>query len=178
MPDDIKQLNDAQAAVFKIQDMLKAIVSEKSQIGKEPINEFNILISNLDSLAEIFFKKFNGSYIEQIVTYGSIKTTTEICIALRDNLVSAHERHENPIAAERVIDKNYLDFTSVILGSLEKVYTAKKIDNEEYSNINGSVRIMFKRALEDRILKQGEIRFKNKASANLFADVINTKLDF
>ncbi len=170
---EITEIKNAQNSVFLIEDTLKDIIDRQGEITEKPIKQFDNLISNLDILSEIFFKRFENDFIKQTVTFGSIKTTSDICMSLRDNLSIAHKMGENPIAAERVIDKNYLGFISAILESLDKIYTTKTITNDESIAINESVKSIFKMSLDDKILEQSEIKFKNKESENLFIDAIN-----
>ena len=169
----ITEIKNAQDSVFLIEDTLKDIIERQGEITDKPIKEFDTLVSHLETLSNIFFKEFENDYIKQIVTFGSIKTTSEICKSLRDNLSMAHEIGENPIAAERVIDKNYLGFISAILDVLDKVYSTKTISSDENIAINESVKSIFKMSLDDRILQQTEIKFTSSDSESIFINAIN-----
>lgn len=170
---DLEQLKEIQQVVFRAEDMLKATISTNGKITPETIESFDNIISNFEALGDVFFKEFEKEYLKQIVTFGSISTTTEVCRGLRDNLANAHASGQNPIAAKQILDKNYLGFISALLRSLNEIYLSKSISDKDYLLINESVRNLFRLSIEDSLLKPSEIKFHSKESERAFTDTLN-----
>jgi len=168
----VVDIKNAQTSTYKIESSLEQIISVSGQITEEIIGEFDNLIKNFENLANIFFKKFENKYFNQIIAFGAIKTTSEICKGLKNNLIAGHKSGENPIVAEKIIDKNYMSYIAIILESLGKVYDVGEINNEEFMSINESVRNLFKNSVQDKILEEKKVQFANKASEEMFLSML------
>lgn len=160
----IKEIQEAQNYVLRIEESLMDIVSSRAKITKEPISEFNNLISKFGVIGDIFFEKFEGRHIDQTVTYGAISTASDICMGLKDNLESGMNAGRNPIEANKIIDKNYLLFYQIMLESLEKIYDENRISEENFIALNESIKNLVVISKEDKIYPEKVLKFKNKES--------------
>jgi hypothetical protein len=160
----IKEIKEAQDSVLRIEQLLIDIISRKAKIRKESIDEFNNLIRKLGVIADIFFEKFEGRHIDQIVTYGAISIATDICVGLKDNLEFGMNIGKNPIEAAKIIDKNYLLFYQIMLEALEKIYNENRISDENFTALNESIKNLVVISKEDRIYPEKVVKFKNKES--------------
>jgi len=168
----MEKIEEAQNSLFKIENTLKKIVLAKKEIGKEPILEFGNLITKFEDIGNIFFEKFNERFLEQIITFGAISTTADICKDLRDNLESSHERMENPIFAEKILDKNYLLFMQITLDSLNEIFENNEISNENFMMLNESIKNLVIISEQDGIYKIKEIKFTDEKNQQIFLEVL------
>ena len=108
--------------------------------------------------------------MEQITTFGSIITATRVCEDIKNNLYTAKERNENPIAAERLVNNNYLLYLQIVFDELVSIHNNNKMTKENFVNLNEYIRTLLSLAKNDGILSEQQISLSGE---DLRATIIN-----
>jgi phage FluMu protein gp41 len=171
----LTKIDETEKLIFISVDKIKEDISNK-KITDLSIQNFEVLSKNFKEIGDFFFHQFEGKLEDQIITYGSAMSSSEICLLLRDNLADAKSIEQNPIAAERILSRNYLMFLQFILNSFKNIKKTSKISREDLNTINESVRSLVRLTEEDGIYQEPELKFKNNESQEiLFALLKDSK---
>ncbi|MDD5331484.1 MAG: hypothetical protein PHE43_01515 [Candidatus Nanoarchaeia archaeon] len=165
-------LDQSENLIFHIDELLKKSIEQK-EISPQVIECFDKLAKDFEEMGNVFFNKFDQKMMDQIITFGAAITTKDICLNLKDNLTNAKMAHQNPIAAKRILDRDYLVFIRLIIDSLKNIYDSNKIENECFVTLNDSIRILIKLSKEDAIYKEDRILFSNKEGEEILVKVLN-----
>lgn len=167
-----EQLERLESKVLETEELINRNISA-GKITPETVKSFEELEKSFAVSAENFYSHFKGDLLQQTITYGASKTTGEVCGALKTNLQTAKDRHDNPIAAERVINRRYLFYIGAVVSSLKSVSEMNKLDRAEYVLINESVRTLLHLATGDNVLTQETIPNANPQTSAAIANVLN-----
>jgi len=127
--------------------------------------------------ADITSGKITPATIDQFKTLhegmmaAADETTAKLCKGISENLKSAKNRGDNPIAAERLVERKYLFYLQLVISGLKITHKTKAISNENYNLINDSLRTLVRLADEDNIYRP-ELT-ENEAVETAVANAIN-----
>ncbi|OIO28328.1 hypothetical protein COX86_01455 [Candidatus Micrarchaeota archaeon CG_4_10_14_0_2_um_filter_60_11] len=141
------------------------------KITPATIDQFKTLHEGMMAAADEFYTTLQHNLTAQIIAYGASETTAKLCKGISENLKSAKNRGDNPIAAERLVERKYLFYLQLVISGLKITHKTKAISNENYNLINDSLRTLVRLADEDNIYRP-ELT-ENEAVETAVANAIN-----
>ena len=166
------ELEKLEHKVLETEESINENISS-GEITSNTLTHFKELQQKLQDVAEAFYVRFSSNLLSQTVTYGASTTTSRICGALKNNLDGAKERGDNPIAAERLIERKYLFYVQTVISGLKSISETNTINRENYVLVNDSVRVLTHLAKNDQLIVSDSNTMLTPSASEAIANVLN-----
>lgn len=165
------QLSNVRESIVNLDKHLQESISSK-KISPTLVNEFDSLSEEFQKLGDYFYKKFSRNMIDQIITFGTCTTTNQICKNIQESLVIGIAAKQNPIAAERIVEGSYLMLINSIAKSLEEIDSRNRVEDDSFTEMNQTVRMLVRASQRDSIYKEGISKFTTPNSEKIASDLL------